>query len=293
MKRVNKIDRIIKTENSLQNGVDPRKIFLYLRGESREDSKNFDHFTVYLSGVGCNWIIKEKEKYEILSRDIWYTFAGVFKNGRCTVAMNEDKNWIREDGSILLPDMWLSNTRDFESNGIAIGKLDGKATWFDLEGQRTSEKWYDSIGKPGNVPNLYIIHEYDKGYNITRCDGIPILKTWYTYPLSIFPDETSIVISRAINSSTEDSELEFQIISLDEEELSPWYNWISGISDGYAVVIDNNRDKRYNFINSSGELITPEWYTSAAAFVDGKGKVSDGNDIYIIDTAGKLTKEIL
>ena len=71
------------------------------------------------------------------------------------------------------------------------------------------------------------------------------------------------------------------------------YQLISGISDGYAVVIDNDRDKKYNFINSSGELITPEWYTSAAAFVDGRGKVSDGNDIYIIDTAGKLTKEIL
>lgn len=291
MKRVNKINRIIQTENSLQNGVDPRKIFLYLRGESKENSKDFDHFTVYLPGVGCNWIVREGEKYKILSRDVWYTYAGTFKNGRCTVMMNEDKNWIREDGSILLPDMWLSNTRDFDDNGIAIGKLDEKATWFDLEGQRTSEKWYDSIGKPNNIPNLYIIHENDRGYNIAKYDGIPILKTWYAHPLNIFPDETSIIISRTVNSSTEDSKIEFQIVDLEEKELTPWYDWISGVSDGYAVVIDNSRNKRYNFINSSGELITSEWYTSATAFVNGEGRVSDGNNMYTIDITGKLTKE--
>ena len=291
MKRVNKIDRIIQTENSLRNGVDPRKIFLYLRGESKEDSKNFDYFTVYLSGVGCNWIVKEGNTYKILSRDIWYTYAGTFKNGRCTVTMNEDKNWIREDGSILLPDLWLSNTRDFDNNGIAIGKIDGKSTWFDKEGTKTSEFQYDSIGKPDNVPNLYLIHENDKGYNIARCDGIPILSTWYVYPPSIFPNEKSVTITREIDSTTEDSKIEFQIIDLEEKELTPWYDWISGVSDGYAVVIDNSRDKRYNFINSSGELITPEWYTSAAAFVNGKGRVSDGNNMYTIDITGKLTKE--
>lgn len=291
MKRVNKIDRIIQTENSLQNGVDPRKIFLYLRGESREDDKNYDHFTVYLPGVGCNWIIKEEKTYKILSRDVWYSFAGIFKNGRCTVTMNEDKNWVREDGSILLPDMWLSNTRDFDDNGIAIGKLDGKATWFDLEGRRTSEEWYDSIGKPDNVPTIYSIHDKGLGYNISKNDGIPILSKWYYIPLTVFPDENSIIVSKELDSTSEDPEIKFQLVDLSGKELTPWYDWISGISDGYAVVIDNSRDKKYNFINSNGELITPEWYTTATAFVDGKGRVSDGKDMYTIDINGKLTKE--
>ena len=36
-----KLEKIIKTENLLQEGVDPRKIFSSLRGESGIAKKNF------------------------------------------------------------------------------------------------------------------------------------------------------------------------------------------------------------------------------------------------------------
>ena len=89
--RIDKIDKIIKAENLLRDGVDPRKIFSELHGVPNKNSGNLDYFTVYLPGVGYNWIVNK----EFLSRDIWYTYSGVFKNDRCTVGMYEDKNWIK------------------------------------------------------------------------------------------------------------------------------------------------------------------------------------------------------
>lgn len=287
--RIDKIDKIIKAENLLREGVDPRKIFSELHGVPNKDSGNLDYFTVYLPGVGYNWIVNK----EFLSRDIWYTYSGVFKNDRCTVGMYEDKNWIKKDGSILKPDNWLDNVGDFNDNGIALGRLNGKTTWFGKEGQKLSKFSYDCVNKKDGILNLFIIKDRSKGYNVARCDGIPILSNWYFLPPRVFSDEKSIIITKEVSSPTEDSKIKFQIIDLEEKELTPWYDWISGVSDGYAVVIDNSRNKRYNFINSSGELITAEWYTTATDFVSGKGKVSDGKDTYSIDTAGNLIKDVL
>ena len=285
--RIDKIDKIIKAENLLREGVDPRKIFSELHGVPNKDSDNLDYFTVYLPGVGYNWIVGK----EFLSRDIWYTYSSVFKNDRCAVGMYEDRNWIKKDGSILKPDNWLDSVGDFNDNGIALGRLDRKTTWFGKDGQRLSKFSYDCVNKKDGILNLFIIKDRSKGYNVARCDGIPILSNWYFLPPRVFSDEKSIIITKEVSSPTEDSKIKFQIIDLEEKELTPWYDWISGVSDGYAVVIDNSRNKRYNFINSSGELITAEWYTTATDFVSGKGKVSDGKDTYSIDVNGKLIKE--
>lgn len=285
--RIDKIDKIIKAENLLRERIDPRKIFSELHGVPNKDSDNLDYFTVYLPGVGYNWIVGK----EFLSRDIWYTYSSVFKNDRCAVGMYEDRNWIKKDGSILKPDNWLDSVGDFNDNGIALGRLNGKTTWFGKEGQRLSKFSYDCVNKRDGILNLFIIKDRSKGYNVARCDGIPILSNWYFLPPRVFSDEKSIIITKEVSSLTEDSKIKFQIIDLEEKELTPWYDWISGVNDGYAVVIDNSRNKRYNFINSSGELITAEWYTTATDFVSGKGKVSDGKDTYSIDVNGKLIKE--
>jgi hypothetical protein len=286
--RIDKIDKIIKAENLLREGVDPRKIFSELHGVPNKDSDNLDYFTVYLPGVGYNWIVGK----EFLSRDIWYTYSSVFKNDRCAVGMYGDRNWIKKDGSILKPDNWLDSVGDFNDNGIALGRLDRKTTWFGKDGQRLSKFSYDCVNKKDGILNLFVIKDRNKGYNVARCDGIPILSNWYFLPPRVFSDEKSIIITKEVSSPTEDSKIKFQIIDLEEKELTPWYDWISGVSDGYAIVIDNSRNKRYNFINSSGELITTEWYTTATDFVSGKGRVSDGKDTYSIDVNGKLIKEL-
>ena len=165
-----KIDRIIKAENLLRKGVDPRKIFSSIRGVSREDD-SLDYFTVSLPYVGDNWLVKG----ELLDRDIWYTSAGIFKNGRCTVKMGEDYNWIKEDGSILIPDEWFESTKDFNDAGVALGKLNGKFGWFGLEGELISEYWYSSVKPINQHPNFFTIREKDLGYNICKSDGKPIL----------------------------------------------------------------------------------------------------------------------
>ena len=46
--RIDKIDKIIKAENLLREGVDPRKIFSELHGVPTKDSSNLDYFTVDL-----------------------------------------------------------------------------------------------------------------------------------------------------------------------------------------------------------------------------------------------------
>jgi len=293
MREIDKINKIIKAENLLREGADPRKIFSELHGVLNKDSDNLDYFTVYLPGVGYNWIVGK----EFLSRDIWYTYSGVFKNDRCTVGMYEDKNWIKKDGSILKPDNWLDNVGDFNDNGIALGRLNRKTTWFGKDGQRLSKFSYDCVNKRDGILNLYVIKDRSKGYNISRCDGIPILPNWYPISILVFPDETSVIVSRLVGSSSDDPIIEFQVVDLEGKELSPWYSYISEVNDGYALVVRNDNDKnickRYNFINSKGKLLSSEWFALAYPFINGIARVSDGKDTYSIDTAGNLIKDIL
>lgn len=289
-----KIDRIIKAENLLRKGVDPRKIFSSIRGVPRKGSDSLDYFTVHLPGVGENWLVGGK----LLDRDIWYTSAGIFKKGRCTVGMGEDYNWIKESGEVLIPDHWLEGTKDFDENGVALGKLNEKYGWFGLEGELLSEEWYSSVKPINQHPNLFIIRERELGYNICKSDGIPILPMWYCVPPTLFPNETSIVVAKEavegeINDGI-DTELEFSIVNMKGEYISPWYTWIGGIGDpsGYGVVIQKEGKERYNFINGKGEILTPTtWYKRAAAFVDGKGTVTIGDEVRWIDSSGQILEE--
>ena len=275
--RENEINRIVKAENLLRKGVDPRKIFSSLRGEpGRED---FDHYTVYLPCVGHNWIVKEGKRYKLLSRDLWYGWAGTFKNGRCKVEMKEDKNWVNEEGKLIRPDGWLEGVQDFNTLGVAIGRLDGKLGWFDREGKELSESRYQTIREVDQDPSLYIIHERGIGFNISRSDGNPIFPTWYSTISFIHPKERPAVVSRENLDSTE--EFESCILDLDSgKELCKWYTWIGGFEAlakwGIVVQREVGNEDRFNFINAQGKLYSPrQWYrkNKGGNLVDSSGNI--------------------
>ena len=275
--RENKLEKIIKAENLLQEGVDPRKIFSSLRGEPRRE--DFDHYTVYLPCVGYNWIVREGERYKLLSRDLWYGWAGIFKNGRCKVEMKEDKNWINEEGKLIRPNGWLEGVQDFNTLGVAIGRLDGKLGWFDKEGKELSESRYQTIREVDQDPSLYIIHERGIGFNISKSDGNPIFPIWYNTISFIHPKEKTAVVSRENLDSIE--EFESCILDLDSgKELCEWYTWIGGFEAltkwGIVVQREVGNEDRFNFINAQGKLYSPrEWYRKnrGGNLVDSSGNI--------------------
>lgn len=274
--RENELNRIIKAENLLQEGVDPRKIFSFLQGPPGD---NFDHYTVYLPCVGYGWIIQKEEGYELLSRDVWYTESGIFRNGKCTIGMGRDKNWIDEKGKILRPDEWLDGVRDFNDMGVAIGKLDGRFCWFNNEGKQLSENWYDSIREIEDDHSLFLIHDREKGYNLSRPDGIPLLSSWYFYVSPVYPKEKSAVVARERFDSS--GEYESCILDLDSgKELCEWYTWIGGFEAlakwGIVVQREVGNEDRFNFINARGKLYSSrEWYrkNKGGNLVDSSGNI--------------------
>lgn len=289
--RENKLEKIIKAENLLREGVDPRKIFSSLRGEPGRG--DFDHYTVCLPCVGYNWIVKEGERYKLLSRDLWYDWAGTFKNGRCKVEMKEDKNWIDEEGKLLRPDGWLEGVQDFNDLGIAIGGLNGKFSWFDRDGVQLSEEWYSAIREIEEDHSLFLIHEREEGYNLSRPNGIPLFSNWYFYVFPVYPKEKSAVVSREKIDSGGD--YESCILDLDSgEELCDWYTWIGNFGDtGWGVVVrEEERKDRFNFINARGKLMTPDkWYEKTEPFISGKGTITVEGRKLKVNSSGNVVEE--
>lgn len=274
--RESELEKIIKTENLLRDGVDPRKIFSSLQGPPGD---NFDHYTVYLPCVGYGWIIQKEEGYELLSRDVWYTESGIFRNGKCTIGMGHDKNWIDEKGKILRSDEWLDGVRDFNDIGVAIGKLDGRFCWFNNEGKQLSENWYDSIREIEDDHSLFLIHDREKGFNLSHPDGIPLLSNWYFYVFPVYPKEKSAVVARERFDSS--GEYESCILDLDSgKELCEWYTWIGGFEAlakwGIVVQHEVGNEDRFNFINARGKLYSPgQWYrkNKGGNLVDSSGNI--------------------
>jgi hypothetical protein len=286
--RESELEKIIKTENLLQEGVDPRKIFSSLQGELEKD--NFDHYTVYLPGVGYNWIVGTDGNYRLLSRDIWYTSAGLFKNNRCIVGIDGDKNWIDERGEIIRPDDWLEGTRGFNDLGIAIGKRNGKFSWFDSTGKQLSEEWYESIRNLMADLTLYTIHEWNKGYNLSKSDGVPLLSSWYWNILQVQTQERVVIVNRLDRNQ---DKLEYCLLDLKNggKELCDWYDYIEDFGPfGWAVVISD--DKGINFINTEGKLVdSNKWYTKVDPFIVEKGRfIIPGVEIRV-DSCGKVIEE--
>lgn len=288
--RENELNRIIKAENLLRDGVDPRKIFSSLQGISEND---FNYYTVYLPCVGYGWIIQKEEGYELLSRDIWYTESGIFRNGKCTIGMGHDKNWVDEKGKILRPDGWLDGVRDFNDIGVAIGKLDGRFCRFNNEGKQLSENWYNSIREIEDDHSLFLIHDREKGYNLSHPDGIPLLSSWYFYVSPVYPKEKSAVVAREkINSG---GDYESCILDLDSgEELCDWYAWIGGFGDSeWGVVMrKEERKNRFNFINLRGKIMTPDkWYEKTEPFMSGRGTIIVEGRKLKVNSSGNVVEE--
>ncbi len=66
-------------------------------------------------------------------------------------------------------------------------------------------------------------------------------------------------------------------------------------SEGFALVYDETRTKRYNFIDKEGNLISDNWYSDASSFHEGYARVRFGNVPYagynFIDKNGNLLLE--
>ena len=105
--------------------------------------------------------------------------------------------------------------------------------------------------------------------------------------------EKSAVVARERFDS--DGDYESCILDLDSgEELCDWYTWIGSFGDSeWGIVMHKEERKdRFNFINLRGKIMTPDkWYEKTEPFISGEGRVSTGDNIYTIDTTGKLTKE--
>jgi hypothetical protein len=288
---MNRIDRIIKAENLLRDGVDPRKIFSSLQGPPGD---NFDYYTVYLPCVGYGWVVKDKGgNYKLLSRDVWYTKSSVFKNGRCAVEIDGDRNWIDEEGKIIRPDGWLDGSRDFNDLGVALGKLNGRFCWFNKEGNQLSENWYDAIRGIEDDLSLYLIQEKGKGYNLSYSDGNPLFSDWYFYVSPVHPKERSAVVAREKVDSGGD--YESCILDLDSgEELCDWFTWIGGFGDsGWGVVVrEESRKDRFNFINLRGKIMTPDkWYEKTEPFMSGKGTIIIEGKKLKVNSSGVVVEE--
>ena len=66
-----------------------------------------------------------------------------------------------------------------------------------------------------------------------------------------------------------------------------WFDWAGIFHDGFAKV--QRGDDLYNFINKNGEIISSEWFKWLNDFHDGFAKVQRGDDEFnYIDKNGKL-----
>mgnify|MGYP000278808951 CR=1 FL=1 len=74
--------------------------------------------------------------------------------------------------------------------------------------------------------------------------------------------------------------------------LKPQFEWLGGFQDGLAVVFNNNKDdyskSRYGYIDTTGKLVLPLQYTTAASFSEGFAKVSIDSVYGVIDKSGKF-----
>ena len=67
-----------------------------------------------------------------------------------------------------------------------------------------------------------------------------------------------------------------------------WYDWAGNFHEGFALVELNGK---YNFINTKGELLSEQWYDYANIFSGGFARVRLNDKYNFIDTEGKLLSE--
>ena len=66
-----------------------------------------------------------------------------------------------------------------------------------------------------------------------------------------------------------------------------WFNWVGIFQDGFARV--RISDKQYNFINKNGKFLSAEWFEWTGDFYDGFARVQRTNgEMNFIDTKGNI-----
>lgn len=225
------------------------------------------------------WGYVETKNYDLVI-DIMFDRCEPFKNGRAVVAINEKEGVIDKQGNYVLKtkyrDVEILDTPyircTLDNNGKELYDINGTPIISD-DKHYTSIEVYQINGKTAIVAQAYVF--------VT-------IKT-------LQKREAAFIFDADGNMLVDGAKLE--------------YTMIGEFKDGYAVVEriiksfaynQNRTNPLYNYINTTGGLLSKEWFLEARTFENGKGIIAVGEvaedgyyskeeaDWKVIDTSGKI-----
>ena len=257
----------------------------------------------------------ESKKYKLLFPDLWFDeiyYDELIK--LFDVSKNKKWNWIKEDGTLLSPNLWFDNATDF-IYGISQVCSNGKWNFFNVNGEFLCDTWYDDISKYSD--NLARV-ELDGKFSFIDRNGKLAFNKWFTSAYHFSNGFSRVELGEHCNlidtkgnfvsdqwfQFCDDFEEGFAIVALDRKFnyidtngnilSKQWFDKAFKFKNGFAIV---SKEGKQNFIKTDGNLISDRWYDDVSSFENGFAVVEDdtdgtNNQYNYIDTNGKLLSDM-
>ena len=218
---------------------------------------------ISVEGKGWNYI---DVNGELLSKDMWFDKTLPFLAEGCgSVHWQNKMNLIRRDGT-LVSDTWFEAISRYTSTGYAVIYKDEntRQNIVTYDGKMLSpDLWFDCVYLNENSEGTFIV-EFNEKYNFISKYGL----LWKQEPDDWFDYAYDFHHGFAV---VEDYPFGANYIGLDGQFLSKeWFDEAhrfdphGNYSEFAMVERDRGRDREYNLINTSGDLISPnKWFIYA------------------------------
>jgi len=172
---------------------------------------------------------------------------------------------------------YVGNASD-DGCAIKVRSTDNLYNYVNREGNLISKEWFIECNH--FINGIAAVHRKYNECNYLKENGEYLLDKWYAY-CGEFDKEGFGVISERLIINGEHI-INHYIVNTNGEILNKIpFLYIRGFQNGFSVVTGFNR--KYNIINSKGEIVLPNWYQNIYIYDNGLASVQDQNKINFID----------
>jgi hypothetical protein len=165
-------------------------------------------------------------------------------------------NYIYQDNT-LLTDTWYNDAWSFENGYGVIGNTWNKENLIDINGNVVFKRWYDAMY---SFHNGVALCRVGSKYNFLRKDETFISPVWFKDAYEFHNGIARVLVDGG----------RWNIIDVNGKKLSKVdFSWIDVQNNGLLLVLvsdENFNKKRYNFIDTNGNLKFKTWFIQAHSF---------------------------